>query len=412
MRRYTVLIIVGGVVLLAGATVFFIRSTAEAAWDAMSRRTQELIIEAGLRPSPRSVLRGAPVPGNAWTDYEIAIDEVKKVGRDLQAVRRFAMGNEKDPRSVIDPESRNFARAIEAMRRGTQRAEGADASRWTSDVEIRARPTMEYSSVAAVAVLKARQDFEAGLHRDSVELLLDVLQYAGDIQRRSTLYFYGTGSSITEYPLNSLRKILPTGKFTSEELKEFDRQLELIERDLPDVQVNLRNEAIVQRVEMITGGPEAWSVQQFSTWGLWRYGFSNRLAAVDAVGWNDHFRERVAAMDSLPYLEFQVALDAFVRDVEKCPNVLARGLYPIPRLQALTGRTNLSQLRLLRAAVRYLLSGQFIELPDPFGTVIQHAEAAGKVTFWSLGLDGFDQGGTGHWEPNMYGGDMILEVPK
>ena len=44
-------------------------------WEAIRARVTKLKAEARSRNIPRSVLRGKAIPGNAWDDYNIALND-------------------------------------------------------------------------------------------------------------------------------------------------------------------------------------------------------------------------------------------------------------------------------------------------------------------------------------------------
>src|SRR5439155_21608844 len=61
-------------------------------------------------------------------------------------------------------------------------------------------------------------------------------------------------------------------------------------------------------------------------------------------------------------------------------------------------RAVLAQLRLLRTAAHYLAAGDFLELEDPFGTILHHSRVNGSTRIWSVSLNGVDDSGIGRWD--------------
>ena len=60
-----------------------------------------------------------------------------------------------------------------------------------------------------------------------------------------------------------------------------------------------------------------------------------------------------------------------------------------------SGRRARTLLRLLRVATHHQLTGEIMEVDDPFGTRIMTQITKGRFKAWSTGKDGVDNGGEG-----------------
>jgi hypothetical protein len=72
-----------------------------------------------------------------------------------------------------------------------------------------------------------------------------------------------------------------------------------------------------------------------------------------------------------------------------------------------------ARLRLLRVAVRYRATGEILDLADPLGARICHRLQRTRLTIWSAGRDGVDDGGVGDWKrTGDKVKDLVLEVDR
>lgn len=410
MRRYAVLIIAGGLVLLTGATALFIRINADAAWEVMRIRTLELAAEAKARPSNRPVLRGTAEPGNAWTDYEAevtpgGIDSTtrstleeyldRKPGADAQAVERLVAGHALD---------------IEAFRRGTRRAEGGFAYDWDRGTQLKLPDYIRFQDLVWLTVAKARLQKESGRPGEAAELLLDTAQACGDFRRNSTYLSELSGIRYMFVAYDDLLELLKSKSLSAQDLAKVELELEILDLNWSDFGISLRNEAIFAQFHLLTGDRLAEVNPPFL--GSWRYAFSQDLMVADASSWILLCVNVAVQLESKPWPEHLKEAETLRREMDKGRNPLAHYVnYGNPWASSRV-RHRRSQLRMLRVATRYWLDGSVTELPDPFGDKLRTIRTNTGLKVWSVGGDGIDNGGIGGWYLSDQVPDIVLEISK
>ncbi|HEV3026715.1 MAG TPA: hypothetical protein VG457_04040, partial [Planctomycetota bacterium] len=86
-------------------------------------------------------------------------------------------------------------------------------------------------------------------------------------------------------------------------------------------------------------------------------------------------------------------------------------------------RAQRAQIRLLRTVAYYKATGKLLELEDPFGGQLHFAKSGRRLSFWSVGPNGLDDGGiddgSGDWTLPKHGagrpvhpppGDIVIEM--
>ena len=144
---------------------------------------------------------------------------------------------------------------------------------------------------------------------------------------------------------------------------------------------------------------------------LWRYGFSERLAAADAFDVSLGAMRRLAEFDGKSWAEAKKLGDELDKECQASHNPIVAIAIPGLASSSRTSRERKAQLRLLRTAVHYRGTGEVLGLDDPFGAKLLHAEKDGKLKIWSVGSDGTDDGGSGELKPKA-GKDIVLEIAK
>jgi len=146
-------------------------------------------------------------------------------------------------------------------------------------------------------------------------------------------------------------------------------------------------------------------------WGDWRYGFSDRLVAVDAFRMAREASTRSLEVRGAPWSEVK-RVDNEIRKLigySRNPlrhHYLAWGFHT-------SSREVLARIRLLRAAARYRICGEILTLDDPFGKKLHSEERGVKRVFWSAGQDGNDDHGKGAWKRKDLGPeDIVLEIDR
>src|SRR5262245_24843716 len=110
---------------------------------------------AATRELPRSVLRGTPMPGNAWEHYNFAIDGVAKEAEHGFILKHLSLG--------------------------AQRREGQYPYDWDEKTPGNIAHWARGKAIADLATTQARSALENGKPQDALNLLLDTLVFAKDI---------------------------------------------------------------------------------------------------------------------------------------------------------------------------------------------------------------------------------------
>ena len=404
------LVVTGAVLLVGLPLILWLRRSADQAWASMQDRTRAMFEEAKSRSGARPVLSGTAEPGNAWTDYTAALDDIESIKSDASKLSLFVYRQKgADPaaaRALVDSKPL----ALEHLRRGAHRAEGNFAYEWNEGLRRRQiRPTC--GTLSTLALARARFLQEEGRHRDAADLVLDVLQFGSDLRRNSMMLGDSYGASIVSGGLDELKDIVLARKLTAKELSELDRSLDLLDAHWPDFAVSLRNESMLVRTILASEDPESIVGKDISPLKAWRYGFSVKRMAADAARQIEAFVDRSIRHQALPWKERVVAQSQLQREILSTKYIFV-----------MLGQTGVSvyhvehvarvKLRLVRAMVHYLATGRFATLGDPYGDTLKHAVYGDKVRIWSVGRDGDDHQGKGSWKPELTPLDVVLELPK
>lgn len=142
----------------------------------------------------------------------------------------------------------------------------------------------------------------------------------------------------------------------------------------------------------------------------WRYGFSPGLMGAAAFHETDAWVRRFKDLDLRPWAEEQGEEKRILAERERSSNIVTLSFTFIHSYHRVR-REKLAQVRLLRTAVHYLLTGELLSLDDPFGAKLLHAESQGKLKIWSVWMDGVDDGGASEWT-RAGRKDIVLELDR
>lgn len=98
-------------------------------------------------------------------------------------------------------------------------------------------------------------------------------------------------------------------------------------------------------------------------------------------------------------------------EAKAAPNFVVEYFFLTGRGPWRSRRDRLAQLRLIRTAVQYRITGRVLELDDPFGAKLQHSRAIGTLRIWSVGKNGTDDGSQGDWKGG-HPDDIVLEIDR
>ena len=406
LRRPKVgLILLAGAGMIALAPWIWVKSLEVRRWKQLERRVDQLRAELEARGGPRPVLRGTPIPGNAWDDYLPAIEAVPTADERLGETYRSEV-----LRQVVTA----YAPLVDGLRRGTRRAEVRrfrihERGPHFNDLED-GWPS-RLLVLGDLAVFQARLLAQDDKPRQAAELLLEVCKYAEDVTRDGSSQAHWLGTNIASDAFIELDRLMMDGRLSAEDCRALEPELVQLDERLPGFDPVLLGLMEQIGTWMLNGYP----VDKIPTptcmlvRGLidpgWRYGYSQPLLMVAAFDETESLLTPLLKAGSGSAAE-ETALLAKVaagRDASLTGYVRVF-LEHLPDSSHL--RSTRAHLRVLRMAARYVATGEILELADPHGTKLHHGVDGNRIRFWSVGGDGIDHGG------NMADRrDDILEIP-
>jgi len=402
-------VIVGSIVFVLAVAYVWLSVLGSSRWDELEKVCKGRLAETRARDSSRPVLRGTATPGNGWTDYAVAIKELDQI----HSSERFIPGQYLERRPEADRskvEALLFAHpaVVERVRQGVMRESGQYPHAWEDGYAARIPGLVSCQMAAALVLCDARFHTEAGKVREAAEIVLDVCQYARDMAHNGSLLLEMISIALYNQALDELRDLVLSGKLTPEDLREIDRELELLDRSFPSNALVLRNEALGLGWSMVK---EQTSETGGAARSLSVFGGPGRLMMADAFIDYERAMKSLADLESKPWPEVQRGESEIAAEFGKSWNPIKKALLSGPVTGYRVIRERRAQLRLLRIAVRYRATGEVSVLDDPFGATLRTARTGDRLKIWSLGREGLDHGGAGAWKP-AEGKDIVLEVDR
>jgi hypothetical protein len=386
----------------------WISSEADRRWEEILADGQRLVEEARRRDGTREVLRGEPISGRAWDDYNAA-DALLSGGGSLSELSGFVALKPEVDRVQVLALLQKYAPAVELFRKGAQRKDGQYPWDWSRFPEEAMVSLFQSMRLADFMLAQARVEAESGRARVGAEIALDVVRYWQD----SSFNVIPLGTAIAidgaRRALDLVRRELMGAVLKPEDLPELERQFEVLDRTMPSFAAVLKNSQayLIRRLE--ESGP--FNTANYLETPRWRYGFSSKLQVTAWYAAHTREIEPLTRSDSLPWSEESAVWARHEIDRD------ATGRSPAP----LTGEvvrsfsSNLRQmrarLRLLRLVLHRKSTGAWLDLEDPFGGRLRHEETETLLRVWSLGPDAVDHEGRGTWECSDRR-NLVLEVPK
>jgi hypothetical protein len=409
-------ILLGILALIVAAFSLWIDSVARRRWAETEKRVHALLSEIRGRDAGRPVLRGSAVEGDAWEEYDLAIDEMQKIKTSTMTIGEYVSRGPKADRASIEKILAVHGAAIDHLRLGARRSRGQYPYRWEEGAAMKTPPLLRMQSLANLATCQARFLAEAGKPREAAELLLDTCQFGRDAGTNGPLISEMVALAILGVALDELRDLLQAGRLDRETLESVGRELELLDRSFPRNGHSLINDAAMAGATFLKSGPgsiesEGGAGASLGPLFAWRFGFSQRIMSADAFDTMLRLMNRTAELEDRPWEEARRGLEELRGEAERSKNWLVRMMIPGLLQSSRPGRERKSQLRILRVAVRWRATGEILDLDDPFGTKLRHSASGGTLKVWSLGRDGADDGGAGGWNPPI-GKDIVLEIPR
>ncbi len=381
------------------------RAVAERKWAAMERSVQEWIAEAGARDALRPVLEGDPVPGNAWDDYELALQEVWKSSPGA-AIGDFIDRRPGADRKAAEAILAKHGSALEHWSRGLRRLEGRRAIDWVS-----MRDSVGEIQLALLAASKAKILLEEGRVSESSDLLLGLGLFARDVGHNGFPHHMDTALTLYRYAVDGLKEVLLTKQVAKADLERIARGLEILDHFYETGGADLLNARTWIGLAFLRHGPTADVLPPHRPKPGWRYAFSTRLMAVNTFETVGQWYARDAASQSMSWSDELKITQQIEAESKASSNPMIQDFYNRYRSDL---RSRLAQLRLLRMAAHYLATGEFLRLDDPFGTTLHHSRVGGILKVWSVSINGLDDSGEGDWDDplpgRLYREDIVLEL--
>jgi len=401
-----------GVALVAAV---FLSATDGERRNAMRNRAATLRDQAQFRNLSRPVLRGEPLPGNAWDEYNLALDDAQTI-RDDERVNlvKFVGRIPGASRASVEQLLAAHRVVIEHLRLGAQRSNGQYPYEWTH-VGLAMPSIMLSRQVAMLAAAQARIWSDQGRNQEASDLLLDLSQFAGDLGTNGPLLSNLAGIAVYFSAFDELRDLVASQRLNRRELSRLAETLKVMDRNFPAFGPAMMNEAAWMAIiidDEITQLSTQEEMSFFKPRGGWRHGFSARRMLFDAFEKNDAYAQRYEQIDRLPFAAAEKEMAAIVAEIKASDNPMLRQITSDLTKALATHRQGIARLRLLRAAAMYLSTGETLTLDDPFGTKLRFSKAGDKLKIWSIGSDGTDQNGRGTWESASGHDDIVVEISR
>ena len=398
----------GGTALLAVVVlglVVWVRAAEERGWRRMEARVRELRVQHAQRSFSRAVLRGTPVPGNAWEEYALALAKSKTLSVE------FPLEKDKPVRrSTVEAHLKAFESAIGHVREGVRRS--------VIQNPILSGRYFNLHALSRLIVHQARLMVEDGNLRQAAELLVDLALFGSDVSLYSGRWSEGAASTARGFALDELRTLVAEINLSKDCLEGLDRELAVLDQAAPDRALILSNNTAALGATILEEG-ESWveapwigtnDPPRFD----WRHLFSRRLLGVEVFNRTEDWNRRAGEATRMPWpqaLEVHRAIQADANELLDIFSSHAVSSY------AWSGwmRAMLAKIRLLRAAVRFKLTGEVLSLEDPFGDRLQHEVTEGRrLQVWSVGAFGIGEGEKTSWRALQDQGThhLVLRVER
>jgi hypothetical protein len=412
---------IGGVLIVVAAAWLWIRSVESRHWSRMEQRVAELRREADARCGPRPVLRGTPIPGDAWDDYFKAI-EILKDPQIFTSTSSYASRTPGADRAQAEAALRTLGAAVDLLQNGTKRSESRRVrfheGEHPFDLNIYTRLGRALF-LTATGVCRARFLEEEDKVHEASELILDLFQFGRDVGRDGSMRADHIGFLICEQASRGLKDLLCGGKCSPATLEQIDRELEKLDISFPRSAPSLLGE-VEFFGELILN--DKFLSHFYSDLGLplppearpgWRFAFSSPLMMTSAFDHADQWVGRMQDVETASSIEEARRWNDFNAEAAATKNIHVITFSRVVLAGHLnTHRTHLTHLRLLRTVAHYYATGKILDLEDPFGTSLHHVEVPDHFRIWGVGRNGKDDGGKGEWSPYAVQDDIILEIPR
>lgn len=386
----TTVLVAAGLTTLAAAYFWLEALSSRSGLQRMTKGVAEAVAAANARDLRRRVIRGEAVPGSAWTEYRQGLALVH--GVEVSDVVQWLEGTTTADRAKAVAVVAANQRALDFLRAGARKAEGAYPHQWEQGENVDIPPLRAVRTLTTLAVGQARVLAEAGKPSAAADLLLDAAQLASDAGRSTVAIGELTALSALTGIFNGLKQLPPD--------PEVGRALLVLEETFPNHGETLQNHLVITGVSLVEIGRGA---DPPIEWGFhlsrWRFALSRGSMLFEAWTTLERMTRRMAATTTASWAEAQRVYADIQAEAAALGNPLV-GPELQTRMVHQMSREGLARLRMLR-----VLHGGATGLADPFGTTLQ----SDGTKVWSVGPDGIDQGGA--VMSNTLKGDITVELP-
>jgi len=314
----------------------------------------------------RRVLRGEPTTGNAWTQYQRALDffdDGAATGEVLAAIRRGAQCERADGPSHI-------------LEDGTVSVHGHDVLSISKMLEA------------------LSQHVVAGAPNDPAgagAALMDCAMMARDLTELGEMVEQLVGLILLDRVLLTLASECQLASWSGSQLEALAGELLVLERGLPDFGLQYENQVLFA-ITALRGTPE-----QLRTAGLedrlhrrncWERLFGASIAGATIQRIRTAM-ERLSAATTKPWPQALTALKTSCAELAASHDPITAALCPAPSFEDFARpRRVIAQLRMLRQLVCVLAHDDDLQLDNPFGGVFDTCAGDDQLDVSGLGPDG------------------------
>jgi hypothetical protein len=375
--------------------------------EALAKHVDELKTGAGSLKTPRAVLTGTPEPGNAWDEYNVALNDTNAWRNDENGgiFVRYVKGDSRVDRLQVEELAAAHAEAFRHFRHGAHRSEGVYPYNWDQGAQMPLPSLRGSRRLAALAVFDAEIQADGGHAQEAVDILLDTSVFARDLAAGGPLLTHLIGLVVYSDSFDEFRRVILSGKLTKTQLADLGQKLETVDHDFPTLSSALFAETLGVGSTILQASEKGRlaSLDLAQQWG-WRFTLNPGPAFLEAMEEKETYLHRAEEIEALNFVEAK-------KRIEAASSSDARPLLPVPDLfkSLVSHREALAHLRLLRAATAFLATGKAPVMADPFGENLLFKQEGNQAKIWSIGSDGVDQNGVGNWGGHP---DMVLEISK
>jgi hypothetical protein len=395
VRKLLTLALLAGAAIAALATLW-VQDVASRRRGTLERLVRELHAEALARDGRRPVLYGETLPGNAWTDYSAALDDMsilKKKEREIlfNTWSKRPGGDEAAIRTLV----RDHAVAFDRLREGAHRTLGDFPCDWENGLRRKVLDRFDVELLGRLAACRARFLAAEGKLSEPVEAILDLFQLARDLSSNSVSTARQASSSLWSIALVELKEMVFSEEYLRRDLTGLEEAMERLDRGFPAQAPILQNDALCLGYELLKPADASrLSALEIGRLECWRYAFSKQIIEADAFERIVAAVRKAAVVEDRPANELRASWKSSYLEAGRPDNPLIWHFWNQRLTVSSFGtRFERAMLRLLRVAAHYRSTGEVLELDDPLGDRLRHSIRGSDLRVWSVGGDGVDDDG-------------------